>query len=351
LDTKQPQPAKGPETPTIKKLKERVEKEPDNPTLLIELGEAYIDANNYEEAEKVLKDAINLDPSNVKAYKWLAEALGGIAEKGYDEKIYEDTGYRTNLAFEVMRVLDKAVTVAPEDVEARLMRGIIGVQMPFFVGKLEQGIDDLNKIIKNDAPDSIKAEALYWLGFAHQKKATTCWIEVVSKYSDSGASQLVFDGMYPGVRRIDISKYQRPFMVIDFVLGFRDELAPQTVVWIEDKDGKFVKTIYVSGFSGYAKEKQVNLPIWSNSSKFRDVEGVTGASIDLGHHIYVWDLTDSSGRKVKPGEYVVKVEVAYWPSMKYRLVSTHIKLGEKEAGKVVEEGNFIPYLEVKYFPR
>jgi hypothetical protein len=121
-------------------------------------------------------------------------------------------------------------------------------------------------------------------------------------------------------------------------------------VWIEKKSGKFIKTIYVSGFSGYAKEKQVNLPMWTNSSKFADVDGVTSASIDLGHHIYVWDLKDTSGKKVKSGEYIVKVETAYWPSMQYQRVEAPIRIGKKERRVVVEEGNLIPYLEVKYIP-
>ncbi|MCK4396812.1 DUF2271 domain-containing protein [candidate division WOR-3 bacterium] len=353
IKTEQPQPIKEkkPESATIKKLKEKVKKEPNNPSLLIELGKAYIDARDYELAEKTLKKAISMDSSNVEAYKCLLSAIEGMAMKGYDERIYEDTDLRSNLAFEAMEVFDKIVVLAPDDIKMRLARGATGVEMPFFVGKLDQGIEDLNMVIESDASDSVKAEALYYLGFAYQKKAMTYWIEVVSKYSDSRATQTVFDGLRPAVKHIDLSEYSSPIVVIDFVLGFRDELPPQTVVWIEDKNRKFVKTIYVSGFSGYAKDKQVNLPKWSKSSEFIDVDGITGASIDLGHYIYVWDLKDSSGKKVKSGEYIANVEVAYWPSMKYQLVSTVIKVGKKEEKTVVEEGNFIPYVEVKYIPK
>jgi hypothetical protein len=156
--------------------------------------------------------------------------------------------------------------------------------------------------------------------------------------------------MRPAVKRFDLSQYEPPVLAIDFVLGFRDELEPQTAVWIEDKDGNFVKTIYVSGFSGHAKEREVRLPKWANSSKFGDVDAVTGASINLGHHIYVWDLKDSLGRRVKAGKYVVKVEVAYWPSMQYQLVSAAVTLEEKGDRIIVEQGKFIPYLEVNYFP-
>jgi hypothetical protein len=249
-----------------------------------------------------------------------------------------------------MRVLDEAVELAPEDTEIRLLRGMLGVQMPFFVGKLDQAMEDLNWTAKSNAPDSTKAEALYWLGAAYRKRGMTYWIEVVSDYSDSEASQNVFESIRPAVRRLDLPKYQLPILAIDFVLGFRDELPPQTAVWIEDKDGQFVKTIYVSGFSGYAKEQQVNLPEWAESSEFADVDGVTAASIDVGHHIYVWDLKDRAGERVKPGRYVIKVEVAYWPSTQYQMVSATLKIGEKEGRVVVEEGNLIPYLAVKYYP-
>ena len=351
--TKQSQSTKKkkPEGPTITNLKARIQKEGENPTLLLELGISYFDAGNYEEAEKVLKKAVSIDKSNATACKYLGLTLARMGEKGYDERIYHDTDLRTNLVFESLKFLDKAVALAPKDIELRFLRGMLGVNFPFFAGKLDQGIDDLNRVIKSDAPDSIKAQSLYWLGFAYQKKAMTYWINVVSKYSDCGAAQMVFDGIDPGVKHIDLSKDRGPVLVIDFVLGFRDELAPQTAVWIEDKNGKFVKTIYVSGFSGYAKEKQINLPRWSKSSKYIDSDGVTGASIDLGHHIYLWDLKDGSGRRVKRGEYIVKVEVSYWPSMKYQLVLAPIALGRRKDQTVVKEGNFIPYLEVKYLPK
>ena len=55
-------------------------------------------------------------------------------------------------------------------VRLRFLRGIAGVEVPFFVHKLEQGIDDLNRVLKSDVPDATKAEALYWLGEAYQKK-------------------------------------------------------------------------------------------------------------------------------------------------------------------------------------
>jgi len=334
----------------ITELKEKVQTEPDNSALLVELGKTHFDAKQYEEARKVLKEAIKIDESNAEAYKWLVLTLREIAAKGYDEKIYENVDYRRNFAFEVYRALDKAVRLAPEDGEIRLLRGITGVEMPFFVHKLEQGIDDLNRVLRSDVSDSTKAEVLHWLGKAYEKKAMNYWIKVVSQNPNSEESKAIFNRMRPEVKRFDLSQYQPPVLAIDFILGFRDELQPQTAVWIEDRDGNFVKTIYVSGFSGHVKEKEVRLPKWANSSKFVDVDAVTGASINVGHHIYVWDLKDSLGRRVTAGEYVVKVEVAYWPSMQYQLVSAAVNLEEKGDQIIVEQGKFVPYLKVNYFP-
>ncbi len=339
-----------PDTPHMLQLKQRLEKEPNNPELLSGLGQAYIETERYQEAVTFLQRAVRLDSTNVGFYKLLALSLQNLAGEGYDARIALDSDFRTDLAFAVMAVLDKAAALAPDDLELKLWRGIAGVEMPFFVGQLEQSIDDLHTVVQSNIPDDNKAEALYYLGVAYQKKSMGYWIETITEHSNSDAARMVFNRITPQVERVDFAKYKKPILVIDFILGFRDELAPQTAVWIEDTDGKFIRTVYVSGFSGHAQGQQVNLPMWAHASEFADVDAVTAASIDLGHHIYVWDLKDAAGKKVKSGEYTVFVEVSYWPSMQYQRVSTSVKTGKKKAKVVLEEGNLIPYLEVEYIP-
>jgi len=333
----------------VDQLKQIIKNDPENISLQIELGKAYIDIKNYGKAKEVLYKVIEQDSTNIEGYKLLMETLGSMAEKGYDEKIYNDTNYRTNLAFEISRLADQAVAVAPDDPELRLIRGSIDVGMPFFVGKLEQGIEDLNFIVNSHADKETKAEAIYWLGMAHQKKAVTQWIKVITEFPGTEASKYAFQSMRPSVEHFCDAEYEKPFVAVDFILGFQDELAPQTVVWIEDKKGNFIKTVYVSGFSGYAKEKQINLPNWSEASDFADVDGVTAASIDVGHHIYVWDLKDHNDNTVENDEYTVNIEVAYWPSMEYQMVSAPVDLSTKSKKTVIEEGDLIPYVEVRYF--
>jgi tetratricopeptide (TPR) repeat protein len=332
-------------------LKEKIKQDPQNAALILKLAEAYYDAGQFEEAEKVCQKYVGIDASNPKAYKLLALSVARVAEKGYDERIAEDTNYMTGIAFESMNYMDRAVTLAPEDTELRLMRGIFGIMFPFFVGKHDQAVKDLELVVKSDAPESVKAEALYYLGVARQREAMRYWIEVATKYPQSEASRMVYNEMRPEVKDFDPAAHEKPVVAIDFVLGFQDELAPQTAVWIEDGDGNYMKTIYVSGFSGYAKDKQINLPVWSEMSKFKDVEAVTSASIDVGHHIYIWDVKDSGGKKVSTGAYTIKVEVSYWPSMKYQLAEATVKVGKKEDRVIVDEGDFIPHLKVSYFPK
>jgi len=329
-------------------LERQIKAGADDAANYLKLGKAYLDTKNFEQAEKVLKIAIEKDSSNIEAYKLLIASLGEIAGKGYDKRIYDDTNWRSNLAFEVVKYADKAVAISPSDLQLRLIRGTIGVMMPFFVGKLDQAIEDLNLVKDGQAADEQKAEAMYWLGMAFQKRATTFWIDVVTKYEKTEASKLAFQSFRPMIKRIDFSKWTKPFLLIDFVIGFRDELPPQTAIWIEDKNGKFIKTIYMSGFSGFAKEKQVNLGDWAKASKFEDADVVTGASIDVGHHVYSWDLTDHHNKKVASGDYLVKAEIAFWPSMQYQAISAQVSLGQRDSRCLVEEGNLVPYFEAKY---
>ncbi len=337
------------ESKESKVSKKTIEKEPNKESLMA-LGKAYYNEGNFTKAKSAFEKIVNIDTSDANVYKWLGLTVSRIASKEYDERIYSNTNVRTNLVFTSMEYFDKAVSISPDDINLRYLRGTLGIEFPFFVGKLEQSIQDLKMVINSDAPDSIKAIAYYSLGFAYRKRGTSQWLKILSEYPESRASEMVFKGMKPDIAHLNPSDFNYPFVSIEFTLGFKDELEPQTAVWIEDKNGNFIKTLYVSGFSGYVKEKQVNLPGWAKSSKFIDTDAVTGASIGLGSHIYIWDLKNTEGKKVKSGEYIIKVEVSHWPSMKYQVVSANIKLGNKEERAIVEEGNLIPYLEVRYYP-
>ena len=362
LDSLSDSPATGPaglgflapaqeDSPDIASLKESIAKNPADGGLIMKLGKAWYDKGEYENARLAIKRYTEIDPQNVEGYKLLFMAVGRIAEKGYDHTIYGNTDYRSGLAFEAMTALDRAVNLAPEDMELRLMRGVSGIEFPFFLGKHDQGVADLEMVASGvAAADTLRARALYYLGVAKQREAMRYWVKVAVDHPESGAAAMVYGAMRPETSVFDPGKHEKPFVKIDFVLGFEDELAPQTAVWVEDAKGEYVATVYASGFAGFVKEKQVTLPLWAASSGFEGVDAVTTASIDVGHYVYLWNLMDFKGEKVKKGKYTVKVETCYWPSMKYQMVETVVTVGGKGEFNRVEEGNFIPFLEVGYYP-
>jgi tetratricopeptide (TPR) repeat protein len=316
---------------------------------MIEQAQASIAEGDYAAAQGILRAVIARDSTNAVAYRLLGAAIV-YADRGYDKQIAEDTALRTNLVFESMSYLDKAVTLAPDDLEARLLRGIMGVQFPFFVGKLDQGIEDLEMVVASGAPEAMRNQARYHLGFGYQKKGMTYWTQIVNEGVDSSLVRLALQSMSPAVPHFDRSLYAGPIVMIEFVLAFRDELPPQTAVWVQDAQGNLVKTIYISGFSGNAKHVQIVLPAYAGDTEYADADAVTGASIDAGDHIYVWDLKDSAGKPVPSGEYTVKVEVSHWPSMKYQLATASLTVGGEQTSKVVSEGDYIPHLDVRYLP-
>lgn len=329
-------------------LKKSLEKDSGNTALLFPLGETYYKEDSFANAREVLKAYTAIDRNSAEAFKMLAMSTAYVAENGYDENIHDDTDYMSNIAFEVMASLDRAVDLSPDDIELRLTRGTFGLLMPFFLGKHDQSVADLEMVAESDAPDETKSEALFYLGYARQREALRYWIKLAKKYPGTEGAKLAFSEMRPQVARLDDAASNTPCVKIDFVLGFQDELAPQTAVWIEDEHENYIATIYVSGFAGYVKEKQVTLPIWAAVSKFEGIDGITSASIDIGHHIYVWNLKDHKGDKVKKGTYKVRVETSYWPTNLYQNVEGLIAVGKKTSSFKVEEGDFIPFFEVTY---
>lgn len=315
---------------------------------LLKKGKERYRRKDYDSARKIFEKAVEETPQNAESYMWLGLTISRQAEKGYDERISKDTDLRTALVFESMENFDKAVELAPEDANLRFIRGSMGIQFPFFANKLEQGIKDLKIVLESGLSDSLKSGAKFLLGQAYQKKGMSYWIDLAVRHPESAAALAVYDSLRPEIKRIDPSKLEKPCVIIDFVLGFRDQLPPQTAVWIEDEEGNYVNTVYVSGFSGNVKGAQIVLPSWAESSDFSNIDAVTGASIDIGHHIYTWDLVDFEGNPVNRGYYTVKVEVSHWPSMKYQLAETGIKIGGGNGRSISEEGTFIPYLEVRY---
>jgi tetratricopeptide (TPR) repeat protein len=315
-------------------------------------AKTLIAAKKVDEALSLLKDTAERNSkSTPETYALILKILNALVNKGYDDRIHQDTDFRSKQAFDIMHWSEQSVLAFPEYFHFRLYRDVVSIVMPFFIGKLDQGIEDLKTLTESSASDSIKSQAFYWLGLGYTRKAMEYWNTVVTKYPDALANRQVLDAMRPPIDKVNPEQLPKPAVTIDFISAYQDQIAPQTAVWIEDGKGNYVRTVYVSGFSGYVKEKQVVLPAWANATAFKGVDGVTGASIDLGEHVLIWDLTNLEGKRVPKGAYTIKVEVSHWPSMKYQVAAAEILVGGKSQKATNKEGDFIPYLEVTYLPK
>ena len=315
----------------------------------MEKAKSLMAQGRYEKAKDILKEVVQADSANAQAEALLGIAFIRMAGEGYNERIAQDTNYRIGLCAQAFTHLDKAAWLAPGDLGIKLLRGITEANSPAFLGRGKQAIEDLRAVVEGDVPDSTKAQALYYLGLVHKVQALSLWGEVTDKYPRSRATQLIYEQMSPP-QEPDLSAHPGPKVVISFWLGYQDQLPPQTAVWVEDSQGRLVRTVYVSGFAGWVGKEQVTLSQWGEASHFQ-ADAATGASIDWGKHTFIWDLKDGSGKRVKKGRYTVKVEVQHWPSIHHSLASAGIEVGKKEKSTRVYQPPFIPSLEVTYLPK
>jgi hypothetical protein len=357
----------------IKTLEKQLKKDPDNPELLLGLGKLLLDSGDYMKARGLLTRAADIDSMNAKVFHLLTETYIAEASKGYSEKIHDDTEYQTMLVVHIFTNMNRAIELAPEDPELRFLRGAYVVNMPVFAsffrrlgwtmdmargitdlmveenytGMIGQAMDDLRFVAASEAPEEMKAEAYYYLGMAHRMLGLQYWQTLTKDFRDSDPAKQAWEMMKP---EGDFALQPAPAgerVLVRFNIAFESDIPPQTAVWVEDADGAFVKTLYVSGFSGYVKERQVVLPAWGSISGF-ETNNTTGASIARGRHLFACDCTNGSGARVKDGSYTIWAEVHHWPSMHYQSLSATVTIGGSAETKVVTEGDLVPFFEVRY---
>ena len=108
----------------------------------------------------------------------------------------------------------------------------------------------------------------------------------------------------------------------------------QFAVWIEDMDGKLVKTLCATEFTakGGYKNRPDSIAVWvSKAIGVSDFDAVASATPkSSGEVSYVWDLTDEAGEAVPPGTYKFLVEgTLRWKN--YVLCTGEIGIGGADA--------------------
>ncbi len=97
----------------------------------------------------------------------------------------------------------------------------------------------------------------------------------------------------------------------------------QYAVWIEDNNGKFIKTVYVTSYTarGGYNQRPESIPVWVSKAKpaqlsDAQLDAISSATIMRdGVRKYIWDCRDESGNPVSAGTYRFFVEGSYsWSS-------------------------------------
>jgi len=119
----------------------------------------------------------------------------------------------------------------------------------------------------------------------------------------------------------------------------------QFAAWIEDAEGKHIKTLYVTKWTsngGYSK-RPATIPVWvkkSDPSKMTkaQIDAVSSATPQTGTVTFTWDGTDSKGAALSTGDYVFVLEgTLRWENQVY--YRAPISLGK---------GAMTPKVEVEY---
>ena len=99
----------------------------------------------------------------------------------------------------------------------------------------------------------------------------------------------------------------------------------QYAVWIEDEQGRVVKTLFVTSFTTKGRPRPGEairrgytfrptcVPSWVKAVKAEErtdaeLDAYTGATPQSGTQTFTWDLTDQAGKRVKKGNYTLRIE-------------------------------------------
>jgi hypothetical protein len=89
----------------------------------------------------------------------------------------------------------------------------------------------------------------------------------------------------------------------------------QFAVWVENINGSYINTLYATGWTarGGYENRPDSIALWVEKSNLAsmqksDVDAIAGATPKSGTLSYYWDLKDTAGDTVPPGEYKIFVE-------------------------------------------
>lgn len=310
-------------------------------------ADAFINAGKYHKAYQILTEATKQDTTDIDLYLKYLNVIQVVSHNGYDEKVYDDVAFMTDLAFNVAYALNRIVILMPDNEDFRLLKAQVLSQLLFFVQSLQEAENEVNWILVNsNNQDNIKHAKDIQASINNRIERRSLTDQFLATEDEEVKNNLVKQMQYDNTNR---EEPQGLATKITLSLAFADYIAPQTAVWIEDIEGNYLTTVYISAFSANIKEKQVHLPKWAKSSQFEDaIVRVTGASIDSGKHVFYWDNKDAKGKLLSNGDYFVCAEVSHWPHANYSLQKVKLTLGGKSYRQTTQGDYLISELKVEY---
>lgn len=153
--------------------------------------------------------------------------------------------------------------------------------------------------------------------------ASGCTLHSKSEKVSSDSAKTVPDNMH-GIVTISFPYVEQP-----------GEQSNQFAVWVEDENGTYIKTIFVTdytAFGGYETREDL-VPEWVDKSgvskrEREDLDAVSGATPQSGVEEYEWMCVDENGDPVPSGEYKILVEGSVKQDGRI-LYTTDITVGSK----------------------
>jgi FAD:protein FMN transferase len=151
-------------------------------------------------------------------------------------------------------------------------------------------------------------------------------------------------------------------LAVNFEIAPHDEpryRRPYVVVWIEDKEGRTVRTLNLWVQTVRRGPRWIpNLKRWyrnlvdvgRSDTDAQLEESYTGATRQPGKYTVVWDGLDDKGKPVKPGEYSVCIEAAREHGT-YGFIRKAYKIGTKPFKDALEGNEEIKEASVEFRKR
>ena len=131
-------------------------------------------------------------------------------------------------------------------------------------------------------------------------------VRIYNPFNTGISPLLTANGQEQTGKRLEISfSYEKQRMIASSQFAF----------WIEDMDGNYVDTLYVTRYTAQEghHRRPKSIPLWVTAARPADmlpaeIDAIAGATPRSGDYRVIWDFTDSSGNSLTGTQYRYFIE-------------------------------------------